>query len=64
MGEGWLSSGRIEVLSDSVDETVSFKDEHDINAVTGLLKLYFRELRNPLMTHEYYEYFIDAASKI
>jgi hypothetical protein len=43
---------------------VSFKDEHDINAVTGLLKLYFRELRNPLMTHEYYEWFIEAASKV
>ncbi|KAI9357207.1 Rho GTPase activation protein, partial [Pilaira anomala] len=40
---------------------VSFKEEHDINAVTGLLKLYFRELRNPLMTHEYYDWFIEAA---
>ncbi|KAI9272086.1 Rho GTPase activation protein [Helicostylum pulchrum] len=42
-------------------ESISFKDEHDINAVTGLLKLYFRELRNPLMTHEYYEWFMEAA---
>ncbi|KAI8365628.1 Rho GTPase activation protein [Choanephora cucurbitarum] len=42
-------------------EHVSLKEEHDINAVTGLLKLYFRELRNPLMTYEYYEWFIDAA---
>lgn len=42
---------------------MSFKEEHDINTVTGLLKLYFRELRNPLMTHEYYEWFIEAASK-
>ncbi|KAI9323398.1 Rho GTPase activation protein [Dichotomocladium elegans] len=33
----------------------------DINAVTGLLKLYFRELRNPLLTFEYYDWFIDAA---
>jgi hypothetical protein len=31
--------------------------------VTGLLKLYFRELRNPLMTYEYYDWFIEAASK-
>lgn len=43
---------------------MSFKDEQDINAVTGLLKLYFRELRNPLMTHEYYDWFIEAASKV
>ncbi|KAL7311970.1 hypothetical protein PS15m_009676 [Mucor circinelloides] len=42
-------------------ERVSLKEEHDINAVTGLLKLYFRELRNPLMTHEYYDWFIEAA---
>ncbi|KAI8065351.1 Rho GTPase activation protein [Gilbertella persicaria] len=42
-------------------EPVLLKEEHDINAVTGLLKLYFRELRNPLMTYEYYEWFLDAA---
>ncbi|KAI9486486.1 MAG: hypothetical protein EXX96DRAFT_44094 [Benjaminiella poitrasii] len=42
-------------------EHVTFKEEHDINAVTGLLKLYFRELRQPLMTFEYYDWFIDAA---
>ncbi|GAN09705.1 conserved hypothetical protein [Mucor ambiguus] len=42
-------------------DRVSLKEEHDINAVTGLLKLYFRELRNPLMTHEYYDWFIEAA---
>lgn len=43
---------------------MSFKDEQDINTVTGLLKLYFRELRNPLMTHEYYDWFMEAASKV
>ncbi|CEP12575.1 hypothetical protein [Parasitella parasitica] len=42
-------------------ENVSFQEEHDINTVTGLLKLYFRELRNPLMTYEYYDWFIEAA---
>ncbi|KAG1324358.1 hypothetical protein G6F62_009144 [Rhizopus arrhizus] len=42
-------------------EHVTFKDEHDINAVTGLLKLYFRELRDPLMTFDYYDYFMEAA---
>ncbi|KAI7851855.1 hypothetical protein BDC45DRAFT_571731 [Circinella umbellata] len=42
------------------NEPISFEDT-DINAVTGLLKLYFRELKNPLMTFEYYDWFIDAA---
>ncbi|ORY93794.1 hypothetical protein BCR43DRAFT_495342 [Syncephalastrum racemosum] len=43
------------------NENISFADEPDINVATGLLKLYFRELRNPLLTHEYYDWFIDAA---
>ncbi|KAG0178936.1 hypothetical protein DFQ29_002787 [Apophysomyces sp. BC1021] len=43
------------------NETVSFAEEHDINVMTGLLKLYFRELRNPLFTYEYYDWFIEAA---
>ncbi|CAO3679677.1 unnamed protein product [Rhizopus stolonifer] len=42
-------------------EHVTFEEEHDINAVTGLLKLYFRELSDPLMTFDYYDYFIEAA---
>ncbi|KAI8979856.1 hypothetical protein BDF20DRAFT_536423 [Mycotypha africana] len=42
-------------------EFVSFANEPDINAVTGLLKLYFRELRHPIMTYEYYDYFMEAA---
>ncbi|KAG0189241.1 Rho GTPase-activating protein 21 [Apophysomyces sp. BC1034] len=49
------------VRMESVDETVSFAEEHDINVMTGLLKLYFRELRNPLFTYEYYDWFIEAA---
>lgn len=47
----------------NIELHVSFKDEHDINVVTGLLKSYFRELRIPLMTYDYYEWFIEAASK-
>ncbi|KAI7906874.1 Rho GTPase activation protein [Cokeromyces recurvatus] len=46
-----------------IGEHVSFREEHDINTVTGLLKLYFRELKQPLMTYEYYGWFIEAASK-
>jgi hypothetical protein len=36
-------------------------NEPDINVITGLLKLYFRELKNPLLTFEYYDRFIEAA---
>lgn len=35
---------------------------HDIHAITGLLKLYFRELREPIFTEELYDRFIAAAS--
>ncbi|CEP11285.1 hypothetical protein [Parasitella parasitica] len=42
-------------------EQVDLEQEHDINVITGLLKLYFRELKNPLLTFEYYDRFIEAA---
>ncbi|KAI8085164.1 Rho GTPase activation protein [Halteromyces radiatus] len=42
-------------------ELVDLAEEHDINVATGLLKLYFRELKNPLLTFEYYDWFIEAA---
>jgi hypothetical protein len=47
----------------TIDEPVDLAEEHDINVATGLLKLYFRELKNPLLTFEYYDWFIDAARK-
>lgn len=36
---------------------------NDINIIAGCLKLWFRELPEPLMTHELYQGFIDAASE-
>ncbi|CAG8516487.1 4153_t:CDS:10 [Paraglomus brasilianum] len=42
-------------------EPVNLYDEPDINAIAGLLKLYFRELANPLIPFEYYDIFIEAA---
>lgn len=38
-------------------------DEHlqDINDISGVLKLFFRELPEPVLTHELYHGFIDAA---
>ncbi|KAK4521176.1 phosphatidylethanolamine N-methyltransferase [Mucor velutinosus] len=43
------------------DQDIHLDQEHDINVITGLLKLYFRELKNPLLTFEYYDRFIEAA---
>jgi hypothetical protein len=34
----------------------------DVNSVAGLLKQFFRELPDPLMTVEHYDGFIEAAS--
>ncbi|KAJ3084935.1 N-chimaerin, partial [Quaeritorhiza haematococci] len=36
-------------------------EELDINVVSSVLKLYFRELQNPLIPFEYYEQFMSAA---
>ncbi len=36
---------------------------NDINIVAGCLKLWFRELPEPLLTHELYAGFIEAASE-
>lgn len=35
---------------------------HDVNSVAGLLKQFFRDLPDPLLTAEHYNGFIDAAS--
>jgi hypothetical protein len=35
--------------------------QHDVNSVAGLLKQFFRELPDPLLTREFYSKFIDAA---
>jgi hypothetical protein len=36
---------------------------HDVNSVAGLLKQFFRDLPDPLLTQEHYAGFIDAASR-
>jgi hypothetical protein len=35
---------------------------HDVNSVAGLLKQFFRELPDPLLTAEHYDAFIEASS--
>jgi len=36
---------------------------HDVNSVAGLLKQFFRDLPDPLLTREHYDGFIEAARK-
>ena len=36
---------------------------HDVNSVAGLLKQFFRDLPDPLLTREHYRGFIEAARK-
>lgn len=36
---------------------------HDVNSVAGLLKQFFRDLPDPLLTHEHFQALIEAARK-
>ncbi|EFR02540.1 beta-chimaerin [Nannizzia gypsea CBS 118893] len=49
--------------SSQVDFTNPESFYHDVNSVAGLLKLFFRDLPDPLFTNERYAAFIDAARK-
>lgn len=45
------------------DPLVDDQNEHDINSVAGVLKLYFRGLENPLFPKERFQDFISTMSK-
>lgn len=47
-------------FSPSQGELESFGDREEVHNVTSLLKLYYRELPEPLMTFELYDCFIAA----
>lgn len=53
-------------LLDSDNPALDFRNPenfyHDVNSVTGLLKQFFRDLPDPLLTMEHHEGFIAAAS--
>ncbi|KAK2743398.1 hypothetical protein FQN57_004863 [Myotisia sp. PD_48] len=49
--------------SSRVDFTNPENFYHDVNSVAGILKLFFRELPDPLFTNERYSAFIEAARK-
>jgi hypothetical protein len=44
-------------------EAANVSQYEDINTITGVLKLFFRQLPLPLITFETYSQFIEAASK-
>lgn len=56
---------KIKSLFDNDASKVDFRDPanffHDVNSVAGLLKLFFRDLPDPLLTSAYYADFIEAS---
>lgn len=52
-------------LFDNDAESIDFRNPeaffHDVNSVAGLLKQFFRDLPDPLLTSENYDRFIEAA---
>jgi len=55
----------MKALFDNDASKVDFRNpetfHHDVNSVAGLLKQFFRDLPDPLLTQEHYTEFIDAA---
>lgn len=45
------------------DPLASTSDASDINSVAGVLKLYLRELREPLFPIVYFEHYMELARK-
>ncbi|KFY48785.1 hypothetical protein V495_01033, partial [Pseudogymnoascus sp. VKM F-4514 (FW-929)] len=56
---------KIKAIFNNDSSKVDFRNPeaffHDVNSVAGLLKQFFRELPDPLLTHEQYAPFIAAA---
>ncbi|MCJ1403893.1 hypothetical protein MMC11_007116 [Xylographa trunciseda] len=57
--------GKLRSVFDNDASQVDFRNPenffHDVNSVAGLLKQFFRDLPDPLLTREHYQGFIDAA---
>ncbi|KAL8942022.1 MAG: hypothetical protein Q9216_001912 [Gyalolechia sp. 2 TL-2023] len=56
---------KLKAIFDNDSSVVDFRNPesffHDVNSVAGLLKQFFRDLPNPLLTHEHFPDFIEAA---
>ncbi|MCJ1396274.1 hypothetical protein MMC18_009163 [Xylographa bjoerkii] len=57
--------GKLRSVFDNDASQVDFRNPenffHDVNSVAGLLKQFFRDLPDPLLTREHYQGFIEAA---
>lgn len=66
-GDFLISRGIVAGLSKSDSNQLDFRNPeafyHDVNSVAGLLKQFFRDLPDPLLTQEQYQGFIEAARK-
>ncbi len=45
------------------DPLAEMTDASDINSVCGVMKLYLRELREPIFSVQYFDQFMDLARK-
>ncbi|KAL8675254.1 MAG: hypothetical protein Q9168_000375 [Polycauliona sp. 1 TL-2023] len=56
---------KLRAIFDNDPSQVDFRNPecffHDVNSVAGLLKQFFRELPDPLFTHQHFQNFIEAA---
>ncbi|MCJ1260968.1 hypothetical protein MMC22_000832 [Lobaria immixta] len=56
---------KLRAMFDNDPTQVDFRNPehffHDVNSVAGLLKQFFRDLPDPLLSHDHYRGFIDAA---
>lgn len=63
------TTSRVQALKKALDTDIDNTDvmsedwSADINVISGALKLWFRELPEPLLTYGLYHQFIEAASK-
>ncbi|KAL9600607.1 MAG: hypothetical protein Q9219_003040 [cf. Caloplaca sp. 3 TL-2023] len=56
---------KLKAVFDNDSSLVDFRNpesfHHDVNSVAGLLKQFFRDLPDPLLTHQHFQDFIEAA---
>ncbi|KAL8810596.1 MAG: hypothetical protein Q9223_002655 [Gallowayella weberi] len=56
---------KLRAIFDNDPSQVDFRNPesffHDVNSVAGLLKQFFRDLPDPLLTHQHFQNFIEAA---
>ena len=52
-----------EAFEKGEDPLADMTDANDINSVAGVLKLYLREIREPVFSVQYFDQFMELASK-